>query len=126
MDDRSREGRIRRIPGWAQIGSVFVRAGHLLGCTVILGVHLAGVSREGLGVWWAAAGITGVVLVAFEWWLHIDQWRQVSGWVTVLKLGLLGGAKGWPAGATGLMVAAFVVSVFGARLPRRIRHRLLW
>ncbi|MBN2359522.1 MAG: hypothetical protein JXR83_08700 [Deltaproteobacteria bacterium] len=105
---------------------MLVRAGHLIGCAVIVGAHVLGsASRAGAG-WWALTAISGVLLIAYEWAGHLDHWRQLSGWATLLKLLLLAIAAAVPAAAVTLLLTAMVVSVLGARLPRGWRHRLLW
>ena len=113
------------MPGWARVGSVLVRAAHLTSCAAILGLQLAGASGQGKGSWWALAGISGLLLLVYEWASHPDHWRQLSGWITPLKLALLGVARLVPALTTAIMLTVFFVAVLGAHLPRRWRHRLV-
>ncbi|MFH1807553.1 MAG: hypothetical protein ABIJ09_02315 [Pseudomonadota bacterium] len=124
-DRRAAEGRVRNLPGWARVGSVLVRAAHLTACAAILGGQLVGGRVPGLGLWWVLAATSGVLLLAHEWASHPDLLRQLSGWVTIAKLGLLALARAVPTIATGVLLVAFFIAVLGAHLPKRWRHRIL-
>lgn len=110
------------MPQWARVGSVLVRAGHLIGCAVIVGAQVAVARPPAIGSWWALTTATGLLLLAYEWAAHPDQWRQLSGWSTLFKLALLGVAAVFPTTAVALLLIAMVTSVLGAHLPRRWRH----
>lgn len=120
------EGRVRDLPQWARVGSVLVRAGHLIGCAVIVGALVAAARPSAIGFWWALTAGTGALLVAYEWAAHPDQWRQLSGWATLFKLALLAIAAAVPSTAIALLLVAMVTSVLGAHLPRRWRHLRLF
>lgn len=115
-----------RTAGWAfrvRTGSVFLRAAHLLGASVLAGAYLLGVDDPRLPLWWGVAGGSGVLLLAAELLRHPSLFREVAGASTVLKLLLLGALFAVPAAAPAVMSAAFVVAVLGAHFPKVWRHR---
>lgn len=115
-----------RTSGWpfrVRTGSVFLRAAHLLGASVLAGACLLGVDDPRLPLWWGVAGASGVLLLAAELVRHPTLFREVAGASTVLKLLLLGALFVAPAAAPALMAVAFVVAVLGAHFPKVWRHR---
>lgn len=120
------EGRTRPLPRWARLGGVAARAVHILASGVLLGLFLHADHPPGVGPWFALAGVSGLLLLAYEWAAHVDQWRQVSGWALLVKLALLGFAKAIPGFAFTALAAATLISGLFAHLPRDIRHRRLW
>lgn len=113
-------------PSRVRIGSVFVRAVHLLAASAVAGACLLNVEGTGVRTWWFVAAISGVLLLAAEFIQHAELYRELAGWSTILKLVLIGGIVAAPAAAPWLMSAAFVVAVLGAHAPRRWRHRRLF
>jgi hypothetical protein len=117
MEDRPRPSRIR-------IGSVFVRAAHLLAAGVVAGGILLGVVGGVPHIWWILAGASGVLMMVVEFIQHRELHREIAGWSTLLKLLLIGGIFAVPAAAApSLMASAFLVAVVGAHAPRSWRHR---
>ena len=113
-------------PSTIRTGSVFVRALHLLAASAVAGGYLlSGEVEVPLG-WWIAAGVSGVVLLAAECSRHRELYRELAGWATLVKLGLIGVVPILPGVASPwLMGAAFVVAVLGAHSPKVWRHRRL-
>lgn len=126
MEDDTRLGRVGDRPSWIRTGSVFVRAAHLLAASAVAGAVLLDVEDPVVHTWWIAAAVSGVVLLVAESMRHVELYRELGGWSTVLKLALVGGIAVVPAAGPGLMAAAVVVAALGAHLPRRWRHRKLF
>ena len=102
------------------------RAAHLLAASAVLGACLWNVGDRGVHWWWLAAGVSGGLLILAELLKHVELYREVAGWSTVLKLLLLALALAAPVAAPWLMSAAFVVAVVGGHAPRVWRHRRLF
>ena len=126
MDDQTGLGRVIERPHWIRIGSVFVRAVHLLAASAVAGAYLLSVQEVDAGAWWIVAGGSGIVLLIAEVLWHPELWREVGGWATIVKLVLIGLIPVLPTAAFWLMAAAFLVAVVGAHAPRRWRHRKLF
>lgn len=126
MAENIKLGKVGERPFWIRTGSVFVRAAHLLAASAVLGACLWGVEGRGLHAWWLCAGISGVLLVIAEFVKHLELYREVAGWSTLLKLVVLACCFVVPVGAPWLMAGAFVIAVVGAHSPRVWRHRRLF
>ncbi|MHC4472315.1 MAG: hypothetical protein ACYS99_15300 [Planctomycetota bacterium] len=126
MEDDSKLGRVGDRPYWIRTGSVFVRAAHLLAASAVAGAYLLNGKDIDAQAWWLVAGVSGVLLLVAELLRHVELYREVAGWSTILKLVLIGGILAAPAAAPWLMSAAFVVAVLGAHFPRGWRHRKLF
>lgn len=130
MDERTEESpelpAAGRRPSRIRVASVFVRAAHLLSAAVVGGAIVLGVEGAGGHAWWAAAAMSGALLLAAEIDQHRELWREPCGGATLLKLLLVGGALAAPAAGAWLVSAAFVVAALGAHFPKRWRHRRLF
>jgi hypothetical protein len=126
MESKSNRGKVSDRPFWIRTGSVFIRAVHLLAASAVSGAYLLTVENTGAHTWWLVAGISGVLLLVAEFIRHVELYRELGGWSTILKLVLIGCIPAAPATAPWLMSAAFVIAVLGAHFPRRWRHRKLF
>jgi len=119
-------GRTGDRPHWIRSASVFVRAAHLLGASVLAGAWLLEVEDPRLHAWWGVAAGTGALLLAAEYARHRELHREVCGWATYGKLILILLIPLAPDLGPWLMSAAFVVAVLGAHAPKRWRHRRIY
>lgn len=126
MGREAEPGNVGDRPRWIRGGSVFVRAGHLLGASAVGGACLLGVADGRVHGWWILAAASGVLLLVAEFLQHPELYREAAGWATILKLVLIGLIFVLPGAAPWLMGSAFIVAAVGAHAPKRWRHRRLF
>ncbi len=119
--DRSRLAPTSERPYAIYLGSVFVRALHLLAAGTILGAYLLGAGRENLPTFHAIVALTGGMLVVSEWMGHRELYRQLSGISILTKLILLGLLPIFPDYGAPLVVTAFLFSAITSHLPKKLR-----
>lgn len=120
----TRQGRIGHRPFAVVVFAVAVRALHQIGAAVFLAAYLLGTSQP--PPYFILAVGSGVVLTVTEWMRHRQLYREVSGLITLIKLGLLGAVYHGFGSATLLVVAAFFLASIGSHAPKPYRHRLLF
>ncbi len=125
-DHSVKMGRIGDRPYWALNFSILIRSAHQVGAAVFLAAYLLDVlpGPPRLYVWIAL--VSGCLLLATEWLRHRQIFRELAGWITLVKIMLIGAAyHGYlPLSATVLL--AFVIASVGAHAPKKVRHRLLF
>lgn len=119
-------GRVGDRPLWALHLSNVTRAVHQVGAAVFLTSFLFP-GRFQLPLSFTILVCTsGIVLFGFEGLRHRQIFRELTGMVTLIKMGLIGLAfHGFGNGAL-LVLIAYVAASLSSHAPRDIRHRLLF
>ncbi|THB71993.1 MAG: hypothetical protein D6B25_17620 [Desulfobulbaceae bacterium] len=118
-------GRTEHRPAIFMWSSVMMRAAHQFGAAFfLLAYFFKGLAIPGYLI--NLALISGVLLMLLEWMRHRQIYRELSGIVTLIKIGLLGLVyHGWLPGALAIPVIFVLASIF-AHMPKQYRHRLLF
>ena len=118
-------GRVVDRPYWLLNVSVFVRAAHLVGAAVFLASFLF--SEVPLPLFYLLLTIvSGGGLVGTEFMRHRQLYREFAGLVTIVKMILLGAAYHGLIPGTPAVLCAFILASWGAHVPKKMRHRLLF
>lgn len=122
----SNTGRIGNRPYWVLSLSIIIRAIHQIGAAVFLTVFLLTELSKVPKFYVVLVFSSGLILIFTEWLRHRQIFREISGVVTFLKLGLLGLAFHGVLPTTETVLLAFFVASVGAHAPKLVRHRLLF
>ncbi len=126
QSSETKTGKIGDRPDWVRTGSVFIRALHLLGASVVTGAYLLDSSLANIHPYLIIAAVTGLLLVITETVRHVQLYREAAGWATIVKILLLAWVPVFPEASVCLFTSAFLLAAVFAHLPRRYRHRLLF
>lgn len=125
-ENSAKLGRVGDRPYEAYLLSILIRAVHQVGAAVFLAAYLLGILPGPPITYVLIAVVSGVLLLAAEWWRHRQIFRELAGAITITKVLLLWAAyRGLlPPAATVLL--AFVIASLGAHAPKKTRHWLLY
>jgi NhaP-type Na+/H+ or K+/H+ antiporter len=124
--DEIKTGRIGERPYWALHLSLLIRVAHQIGAAVFLAVYLLDHPTPPRGGYATIALISGLFLLAAEWWRHRQIYRELSGMITFVKMVLLGAAYHGFLPPRETVLLAFAIASYGAHAPKLVRHRLLF
>ena len=119
-------GRIGHRPRWVFILSILMRAVHQIGAAVFLAAYLLDAVPGPPAVYVVVAFLSGGFLLVFEWLLHPQLGRELSGVITLMKMLLLGAAFHGFLPVQETVLLAFVIASVGSHAPKKVRHRLLF
>ncbi len=114
----------RTIPSGRALGIAF-RTGHLLSVGVVLGGSVFGIEGSRLVPFFAAAGLTGLALIALELASTFAWLSTVKGLAVLGKLGLLAILPLLPGHTVPVLVLAVIAASVASHMPSRFRHRRL-
>jgi len=125
-ENRVKLGRIGDRPYWVYLLSFLLRALHQIGAAIFLAAYLLDLLPGPPTAYVIIAVVSGVLLLACEWWRHRQLHREFAGLATLLKILLLGAAFHGLLPPKTMVLSAFVIASLAAHAPKQTRHRLLY
>ena len=123
--DLNRLGRIGNRPIWVLYLSIIVRTIHQLSAGVFVGLYIL-ISPASSYVYLKASMFSGGMLFLTESLRHRQMYKELTGLVTLTKLGILGLAFHGVVTNNIYLIIIFVIASISSHAPRNIRHRIFF
>jgi NhaP-type Na+/H+ or K+/H+ antiporter len=122
----AKTGRIGDRPLWVLNISILIRSVHQVGAAVFLTAYLLDAIPGPPNIYVGIAFVSGLLLMLSEWLRHRQIFQELAGFITLLKILLLGAAYHGLLPPLETVLFAFVMASIGAHAPKKVRHRLLF